>query len=223
MYFFQRVYCIGLIAAVLGLSGCSLLENPQPKDKPIVLTYEQYDYIPASKKAILLNEEFDNNTRGWRTVNNSTQYSLNITGGELVLTTRTNEKQQNLIQLPTLKDSMNFEIETQVRVVNIGSSDDGSGNMLLWGFSPAAGAKPRQWLNYALYDDYKIVNIGSFNGQNADYFVNDETTQEAYRYRNYNKLTVRKVNKTCYYFLNGQFIATKPFTSFYGTYLGFGV
>jgi hypothetical protein len=107
---------------------------------------------------ILLNEEFDNNTRGWRTVNNSTQY-MTISGGELVMTTRTNEKQQNLIQLPTFKDSMNFEIEAQIRVVNVGSSDDGTGNMLLWGFSPASGSKPRQWLNYALYDDYTTLSI----------------------------------------------------------------
>jgi hypothetical protein len=225
MFSLNRIYRISWFLSVFGMTGCSLLENPEPRKREIVLTYELYDYIPTAKKFILLNEEFDNNSRGWRIVNNSSQYSMNISGGELKINNRDNIRQQNTIDFPALKVTDDFEIEAQIRVsYSSVEGDGGDGNVLYWGLSPAVGNNPGQGSYYGVDNGGRAVKIGSFNGPIPDYeyFQFDYSSGE-YNYDDYNTITVRKVNQTCYYFLNGKFLTKKAFVPFYGSRIGFGV
>lgn len=224
MFSLSSVYRISLFLLVFSITGCSLLENPEPRKREILLTYEGYDYIPTAKKVILLNEEFNNNSRGWQIVTNSTQYSMEIYGGELQMSSRDNAQQQNTIDFPALKDTDDFEIEAQIRVRYASTSDGGDGNVLLWGLSPAVGTSLRRWLYYGVDDGGRAVNIGFFDGRAADYkyFPFDYSSGE-YRYDDYNTVTVRKVNQTCYYFLNGKLVTKKTFVPFYGSRIGFGI
>lgn len=215
----------GLLLLTTCLAGCEVAEvfpNAEPRERKITDNYEYYEYVPAAKKTDLLLENFYDNRRGWRVVSYSstTQYSTRIVDGDLEIDNRASSPQQNSIDFPELKGTDNFEIETWIRLIYSNGAYVGNGNGLLWGLKAAA---PGQWLYYGIHDNYSKMAVGAYDGQR--YQVENPLTsrlQTPFYQGGYNTFMVRKVNNTCYYFLNGELLTKQTAAPFYGSRIGFG-
>lgn len=216
--------CLFLVTCCLpGCNTDDLLSNPQPREREIVEEvedYEAYSFIPTAKKTTILHEDFDNNSRGWRTAS-TTGYSMSVMDGELLMNaTNTNAYQQNTINLSELTGTEDFEIEARVWLEH-SWNNLGDGNAILWGLNATS---PSRWLYYEINDN-KQMTIGQYNGQQYLYDHSSTTYGSASEYYRgeYNLLTVRKVKNTSYYFMNGDLLTKKEFVPFYGSRIGFQV
>ncbi len=222
----KAVWSSCLLLLAIGLPGCDpdeILRNAKPRvrDKPIDHN-EEYGY--NYPKVILLDEEFDDNSRGWQLENASTQYSMDISGSVLTIDARDNVFRQNNINMAALKEMDDFEIEARLVIVSSSSYFDfGQANALHWGL---ATTSPKRWLYYGLDNRDVAVSIGAFDGKafEQEYIeLNKVLEGRAYYKDDYNIIMVRKVKNSCYYFINGEFIKKKEALPFYGSRIGFGV
>ena len=210
----KRIYAAVMLSAPLWLAGCQSgipnpVSNPPPRERAEVAAdnYEKYDAIAPAKKILILNEEFNANTRGWRVVTTSPEYNLTIEGGELDMFTRYNT-QLNTISLPELKGTDDFEIEASILIDY--TWDRGSAT-LLWGGSTATA---KQWSYVRLDDNTETFTVGRVN----EFY---ETYSSGYNSEGYNTIIIRKVKNTYYYFINGRYQGKKPFTVLDGPKIGF--
>jgi hypothetical protein len=207
----KYIYAAVMLSAPLWLTGClsgipNPLNNPPPRerDEVVVDNYEKYEAISLTKKVPILNEGFDNNTRGWK-VGGGTDYTMTIAAGEMYIGTLSTAR-QNTISLADLKEADNFEIETRVKMSSITSSN--GGNSLLWGGSTSS------WYFFRGNPYTGAIEIG----REARPSINDSGFMST---EIYNVLTVRKVKHLYYYFINGKYIGKEMVNSFYGPAIGF--
>ncbi|MBC7919762.1 MAG: hypothetical protein H7Z75_01595 [Ferruginibacter sp.] len=214
----------GLLLLATCLPGCDVADvfpNAEPRERPITKItddYERHEYVPAARKTDILREDFNDNRRGWPVVSGSNQYSTRVIGGQLEIASWTSLRPQNSIDLPDLKGTDNFEIEARIEVDYASRGYSGSGDALLWGSTATLG----QWLYYGINNYSSEMAIGAYDGQRYQE-NNFPTSSPAVFYRDaYNTLLVRKVNNTCYYFLNGGLLTKRVAAPFYGSRIGFG-
>ena len=170
-----------------------------------------YTGIPSSKRVLFLNESFDNNSNNWD-IRNTAQDYLNIENGSYVFQNKTSSSKISALT-KVIDTQQNFEIETNI---NITATSNNNGNGIVWGYTNVTdylffcysiSASQKLWIGYYQWNLYNpwqnwlqqnVNPIGSFN-----------------------KLTIRKIENTYYFFINEQFIISEPFEPFFGNLIGF--
>jgi hypothetical protein len=200
-----------MLSAPLWLTGClsgipNPMSNPPPRERAEVAAdnYEKYDAIPPARKTLLLNEGFDNNTRGWK-VGSGTDYTMTIAAGAMSIGTASTAR-QNTISLTDLKETDNFELETRMQASSTNSTN--GRNAFIWGASTSS------WYFFRVDPYSGVVEIG--RGTHAS--INDTGYL---RSGTYYLFTVRKVKQLYYYFINGNYVDKELANAFYGPAIGF--
>jgi len=130
----------------------------------------------------------------------------NIENGHLYFQSLTNKTKEDL--LPVIMDTKrDFEIEMRIKFEK-GNIEQAYG--LQWGKSKS----PVQQYDFFLTGNGHY-SIDKYTGKFHD-FVPFTLSEKVNRYAP-NKLTVRKVKDTYYFFLNEQLVYSMPFEPFYGT------
>ncbi len=206
----KHIYAAILLSAPLWLTGCLSgiphpLNNPPPRERTeAVDNYENYNAIPLTKKTLILNEGFDNNTRGWK-VASGTDYTMTVAAGELYIGTLSSAR-QSTISLTDLKETDDFEIEARTKMSSINSAN--GGNALVWGGNASS------WYFFRVNPYTGGLEIG--RGTHASIANTGLVTTGVYKL-----FTVRKVKNLYYYFIDGGYIDKELVNSFYGPAIGF--
>jgi hypothetical protein len=206
----KPIYAAILLSAPLWLTGCLSgiphpLNNPPPlRRTEAVDNYENYNAIPLTKKTLLLNEGFDNNTRNWK-VASGTDYTMTVASGELYIGTLSSAR-QSTISLTDVKETEDFEIETRMRTSSTNSTN--GGGSLVWGGSTSS------WYFFRVNPYTGALEIG--RGTRPSIANTGSITTGMYKV-----FTVRKVKNLYYYFIDGGYIDKELVNAFYGPAIGF--
>ncbi|MGD0755930.1 MAG: caspase family protein [Bacteroidales bacterium] len=183
-----------------------------------IVSFSQLNYndYPGNKKESVINEDFKNNSNKWTLNNpsdNSADYKIKNGYFQIKVPDKNNIGLQ-CIPVLDLNQNKNWEIETRIKY---------SGGSVFKAFALIWGYKDENSQGYFFFIDAR----GLFKIQKKDTpgsnFISYKDWAPA-RYVNksdWNKLTVRKVDDKCYFFINEHFISSVPFESFYGDEVGF--
>lgn len=205
------------LSLLILVQGCTMLENPEPRERKIEEAYLKYASFPAAKKEVLLREDFINNTRNWRVIP-SFQYSILIQNGLLVMRSDYPGSERSTITVNTFTGRDNFELETYIK--EDFTNHTKIRNRFIWGFN----ASTNQYRFIEIDDDNGEFYIGTSGGGNST--INYYPTPNGpvtYNRGGFNKYTIRKIDNMYYYFLNETCLFTEPFSSFSGYEIGFQV
>jgi len=171
-----------------------------------------YTFSKGMKSQVVLNDDFSKFSNYWLLGIEENSWSESIEDGHLVFQSLTDKAKEDL--LPVIIDQKrNFEIETSIRFVE-GKMDKGYG--LQWG----KAINPLKQFDFLLTGSGHFT-IDKYTGDFKDY-VPFTLSDNVNRYA-FNKLTVRKVADTYYFFLNEKLVHSMPFEPFFGNLLGFQV
>lgn len=170
-----------------------------------------YASIPSSAKNAVFNEAFDDNSNRW-ILRSTPIESSNISGGSLNITAVSSAAISRSIPVG-LNEKNNFEIEaefvflqgrqTEAIYLNWGKSMYGT-----FGFGFSGDARAYVFDKYTpqslFVDRIPWTQTKTLKGEGQP-----------------NKLTVRKVNSTYFFFINEKLVNTAPVEPFFGNYIGF--
>jgi hypothetical protein len=172
----------------------------------------EYLYSKAAKTQVILSDDFSKFSNYWLLGIEENSWSESIEDGNLVFESLTDKPKEDL--LPVIIDqNRSFEIEASIRFIE-GKMDKGYG--LQWG----KAVNPYKQFDFLLTGNGHYT-IDRYTGDFHDY-VPFTMSDKVNRYA-YNKLTVRKVGNTYYFFLNENLVHSMPFEPFFGNLLGFQV
>jgi uncharacterized repeat protein (TIGR01451 family) len=193
------------VASVIILSAVIL--SAQEKKSP-----SEYSFSKGLKSQVVLSDDFSKFSNYWLLGIEENSWAESIEGGHLVFESLTNKAKEDL--LPVIIDQKrNFEIETSIKFVE-GKMDKGYG--LQWG----KAINPLKQFDFLLTGSGHFT-IDKYTGDFKDY-VPFTLSDKVNRYA-FNKITVRKVADTYYFFLNEHLVHSMPFEPFFGNLLGFQV
>ncbi len=166
-----------------------------------------YDYS-ESKKAIVLDEDFNDNSLGWlERADESSAYD--ISNGKYGIESK-NDQAKLVFKAFNLNPEMDFEIETSIKF-EFGKESKPAG--LIWGY--ADDGDHEFFITKNGY--YRLVEY-----YDGDYHYRTEYEPiESINPDGYNQLTIRKVNNTVYFFVNKTFVHSLLHKEFYGNKIGF--
>ena len=166
------------------------------------------DYLMKEKR-ILLSETFDNNSNNWITDNN--WFSAQFSDGCYSMKCKNFKNSTGLSYIETMLDTMNdFEIEANLKVVK------GSG-ALIFGM-----ADNLHHLRIEVNNSKQVLVLQNLTTKGKiDKLFNDKV--EAFKPNEYNKITIRKVNKEYYLFINEVFVKKFEDIELFGKRIGFSV
>jgi len=171
-----------------------------------------YHSISAEEKTALLLDNFDDNRYSWGLGQAENDWLEKIANGKLFFQSFNDNAKEDLIkfEIPPEKD---FEIETYVRFKQ---GDTARFFGLQWG-------KSSDFNNQYdfLISGNGLVSIDKFSGEFYDYLP--PVPSEYLKPGLFNKLTIRKINTSYYFFVNEELIHTMAFKPFFGPYFGFQV
>ncbi len=195
------------LLSVLILFIAFLPANSQEAGAP-----SDYSFSKGLKSQIILQDNFEKFNNYWLLGIEENSWSENIEDGHLVFQSLTDKPKEDL--LPVIIDqNRNFEIEASIRFIE-GKMDKGYG--LQWG----KAVNPLKQFDFLLTGAGHFT-IDRYTGDFKDY-VPFTISEKVNRYA-FNKLTVRKVDKTYFFFLNEKLVHTMPFEPFFGNLVGFQV
>ncbi len=199
--FLKRLFLVTVV------SFAALIASAQEKVSP-----SDYAFSKGLKSQVVLNDDFSKFNNYWLLGIEENSWSESIEDGHLVFQSLTDKAKEDL--LPVIIDQKrNFEIETSIRFVE-GKMDKGYG--LQWG----KAINPLKQFDFLLTGSGHFT-IDKYTGDFKDY-VPFTLSDKVNRYA-FNKLTVRKVADTYYFFLNEKLVHSMPFEPFFGNLLGFQV
>lgn len=199
--FVKRLFFVTVV------SFAALIAMAQEKVSP-----SDYTFSKGLKSQVVLNDDFSKFNNYWLLGIEENSWSESIEDGHLVFQSLTDKAKEDL--LPVIIDQKrNFEIETSIRFVE-GKMDKGYG--LQWG----KAINPLKQFDFLLTGSGHFT-IDKYTGDFKDY-VPFTLSDKVNRYA-FNKLTVRKVADTYYFFLNEKLVHSMPFEPFFGNLLGFQV
>jgi len=200
------MYRKGLI--VVSFFFFTVLTMPaQEKNSP-----SDYSFSKGLKSQVVLADDFSKFNNYWLLGIEENSWSESIEEGHLVFQSLTDKAKEDL--LPVIIDqNRSFEIEASIRFVE-GKMDKGYG--LQWG----KAINPLKQFDFLLTGSGHFT-IDKYTGEFKD-FVPFTLSDNVNRYA-FNKLTIRKVANTYYFFLNEKLVHTMPFEPFFGNLLGFQV
>lgn len=171
-----------------------------------------YHSISAEEKTALLLDDFDDNRYNWGLGQAENDWLEKIADGRLYFQSFNDNDKEDLIKFE-ISPERDFEIETSMRFKQ---GDTARFFGLQWG-------KSSDFNNQYdfLISGNGLVSIDKFSGEFYDYLppVPSEFLKPGY----FNKLTIRKINTSYYFFVNEELIHTMPFKPFFGPYFGFQV
>lgn len=168
-----------------------------------------YNAYTSSKRNDFFYDGFDNNNKNWWVGNDNNNWAK-IENGYLYWESKTSNSRYLPYNLPDLDEYKDFEIELQVKFVTGSGHDNGYG--LRWG-------KPRDdWKSYVFH----ITSTGYYRIYKSQDYPEDFvpwTKSSLVSAYGYNTLTLRKVGRTFYFFINKQLVHSMPYQSFMGDQL----
>jgi hypothetical protein len=185
----------------------AVIISAQEKTSP-----SDYSFSKGLKSQVVLTDDFSKFNNYWLLGIEENSWSESIEDGHLVFQSLTDKAKEDL--LPVIIDqNRSFEIETSIRFVE-GKMDKGYG--LQWG----KAINPLKQFDFLLTGSGHFT-IDKYTGEFRD-FVPFTLSDHVNRYA-FNKLTIRKVANTYYFFLNEKLVHSMPFEPFFGNLLGFQV
>jgi len=203
---FIAMYRKGLIVASVFFFAAFIM-SAQEKTSP-----SDYSFSRGLKSQVVLTDDFSKFNNYWLLGIEENSWSESIEDGHLVFQSLTDKAKEDL--LPVIIDqNRSFEIETSIRFVE-GKMDKGYG--IQWG----KAINPLKQFDFLLTGSGHFT-IDKYTGEFRD-FVPFTLSDNVNRYA-FNKLTIRKVASTYYFFLNEKLVHSMPFEPFFGNLLGFQV
>jgi hypothetical protein len=194
-----------IVASVFFFTAFSM--SAQEKTSP-----SDYSFSKGLKSQVVLADDFSKFSNYWLLGIEENSWSESIEDGHLVFQSLTDKAKEDL--LPVIIDqNRSFEIEASIRFVE-GKMDKGYG--LQWG----KAINPLKQFDFLLTGSGHFT-IDKYTGEFRD-FVPFTLSDNVNRYA-FNKLTIRKVANTYYFFLNEKLVHSMPFEPFFGNLLGFQV
>ncbi|WP_159949832.1 caspase family protein [Polaribacter septentrionalilitoris] len=150
-------------------------------------------------------EDFYSNSRNWSSRNDSY-----VSNGYYYLkgTSESTHTSRKYIDIDTSKD---FEIKG--RFMRLSGGKTSNLQSLIWG----AGSTKKNYFGFTADGSYRI----SYYDGSKYYAHKDWTKNSAVSKYGYNEMKIRKVKSRMYFYINGTFVHSMPFKSFYGNYFGF--
>lgn len=171
-----------------------------------------YNYYSEDEKLSLYTENFDAPISDW-SGQISGKVSNNIQNGHLVYSSL-NDKSYNLKhELMSWEKDWDRDWELEMRVRSYGG-DENSLSSIMWGVNSSTD----KLMNYGFTSSgyYRIDEVDDGINNIVDY-----TPASFVSKTGHNKLTVRKVGKTYYFFFNDQLVKTTDYIPVKGDYIGF--
>jgi hypothetical protein len=217
----QKKYLLYSLFIIL-FSGCKKEELGEVIPK---LDYEQYSSVGPQIKVGIINDSFIDNRNEWHWIDTSFKgdvdtypYSSGVllSEGGIIMSGK-----GSLVELSISYDSLtllsNFELEAEVKFVKNRPNKDMDSTsayiMLTWGFNDF-----NENINYILLANYPTSQkVGYYK----DWYTTFPFEFPAIKGNQFNKLTIRKVDKQLYYFINEQFIGKYALQTITGNRIGF--
>ncbi|MBE9468630.1 MAG: caspase family protein [Bacteroidetes bacterium] len=175
-------------------------------------TAKLYSGIPIEEKKIIFEDDFEKFNNYWLLGIEENSWIENLEKGNLFFQSLTNKPKQDI--LPVIFDyNRDFEIETKIKFEK-GEMDKA------YGFQWGKSQNPVKQFDFLLSANGQFT-IDKYTGEFHDY-VPFTQSKLVNSYAS-NKITIRKVEDTYYFFLNENLIHTMPFEPFFGNLLGFQV
>lgn len=192
-----------LLFVLAGLFASDMTQGQNP---------EEYSYAAQMPNEIVLADDFTSFSNYWLLGIEENSWIENIENGQLYFQSLTNKPKEDL--LPVILDTKrDFQIETQIQFKG---GEMGMAYGLKWGKSK----KPEKQYDFFLSGNGQYT-IDRYTGEWHDY-VPFTLSDNVNRYTA-NKLTVRKVKDTYYFFLNEKLVHSMPFETFFGNLMGIQV
>jgi len=168
----------------------------------------RYRYYSAADRQDIFFDDFDDNRHGWPYIQVGETWTGRFENGYMVWESRDD---QSMFQEKSIAINENddFEIETRIRYIR---GQDDNANSLNWGRNA-----DRCEYSFGVSGNGQYV-IRRYDGTWSDYVP---WTHSGLIHRtSFNKLTIRKVNASYYFFINEHLIHTMPFEPFWGHTMG---
>ncbi len=172
-----------------------------------------YSDYSASDRETVFTDNFSSNVNDWPTGVNEKHNVRFEKGSYIVQDLQTGGgSTRSWKKFDELDPALNFEIEVRMRIVS--SPDPTDGHAIFWGADSETEEKYRFFLtkkgSYSidLYDGAGFRDFLSWTPTSADM-------------NKFNKITVRKVDGTYYFFLNEELVHEMPYEPFRGSVFGF--
>ncbi|MGE0076560.1 MAG: caspase family protein [Bacteroidales bacterium] len=174
----------------------------------------EYSSFDQFQKDNFFFDDFNSDANDWanEVTKNGSAY---VYGGNLIFKSTNPDGAAGCIKnLADFDSGKDFEIETSIR---FNSGDAERTIYLIFGKSLS------EWNRYNLgfRNDGNYIVDKSYNNEYTD--ILPRTFSKVVRQNTFNKLTVRKVQNTLYYYVNETQIYSMPFAPFYGNVFGFQV
>ncbi|MGB0522128.1 MAG: caspase family protein [Flammeovirgaceae bacterium] len=169
-----------------------------------------YSYTASNRKDVY-NDNFSSDRGKWWEGDDANNRSSHE-NGYWHWQSKVNNSRYLPLNMPELDEYKDFEIEMKVKFAAGTGTDNGYG--LKWG-------KPKDdWHGYAFY----LTNTGYYRIYKSQDYPEEYvpwTRSSLVKAYAYNTLTLRKVDRTFYFFLNQQLIHSMPYQSFLGDQIAF--
>jgi len=174
-----------------------------------IANWSDLSAVTQSLKTSLFIENFNDNSNSWST--NSTDFQCTFNSGIYQIKNVTSSTDDIILTYSHVLDaSKNFQIELNIKY---SSSDANAYTGFIWGAD----------LNFINYYEFWYLNnmnyhYGVYNAPNWTDILASNTSPII---NGFNQIIIRKISGNYYFFINGQYIGTKPYQSSYGNYFGF--
>jgi len=170
-----------------------------------------YDGIPSASKKKLYTTDFYSNSNNEWTVGSNEKYSGEVSDGVYIWQSFTDEAQVTWKNFETLDENSSFEIEASIKYISGKISDE---NALIWGKS-SVGEFDFGFNGNGSYTSSEYIKGSGYTD------IIPWTRSELINKNSFNVLTIRKVDKVMYFFVNKNLVHTMTARPFYGTKIGF--
>lgn len=217
MKFGYFLYYLTIIAITYCLTTGFLNAQPITQSKFRKPDPKEYRDYPNKSKKIVFFDDFDNNKQRWNLKMDGRYSSHKIYEGYYYLTSKDSLHDETSgrynAQEIDLIDSLDFEIEGGFRMIS--AIVDTATYGLLWGRNLCCEHN----LNVSINGRFSVAHF-EFGWQ---YERRPNVHKSVYYNNAYNRLTMRKVDSMCYFFVNKNLVHQSLFREFYGNKIGFWV
>lgn len=167
-----------------------------------------YDYT-ASQRSVQFFDDFNSNTKSWTTGSTDSR-SGRVQSGYYYWSSKTSNTATTTksIYMDANKD---FEIEGKFKRSTGGKTT--TLQSLLWG----CGSSKKNFFGFTADGSFRI---SWYDGTNYHAYKDWTSNSNISKY-GFNKLTIRKVRSTMYFFINSNFVHSMPSKAFFGNNIGF--
>ena len=182
-----------------------------------IYAQSEYHEYTVENESVIFYDDFDNNKNGWALLDRQ-----EIVNGKLIDNLyRENAASPALTRYIKINTARDFEIETSFKIVKDLTSYKKYHNTIAWGKSD------NQHSFYFGINSSGQYTYGKTSGSyNSIYIIKSVKSDHINLYKKkglgkYNKITIRKIGKEVYFFINEQYVNKAAFEPFFGNNLSF--